>query len=210
MKQTKIVLVILILVVCFSGLNAQSKHNKYSVSVFGGLFVPVGNASTVYNTGGNFGLGLNYKMNKNIDLYIEGGYNFIKYIYTSNFDGNPSIIDFKAGVKYSFESSNKYRTFLEGGAGLYMFSLPSFKTTTTVTHIHIDPKSGDTTYTYDPVTTTTASQTTAKIGIFGGIGESINVAKNVDLFLKTDYNIVFTENYSTLYLGVQAGAKFGF
>jgi len=211
LNLTKNAVIILILAVCFTGITAQTKLkvSKFSVSVQGGGFLPIGDASDAYKTGGNFGLGLNYKVKKNLELYAEGNYNFITYKSSTVYDGNPSIIDFKAGARYFF-GTGKYQTFVEGGAGIYMFKSPSFTYNTYDTIIHIDPKSQDTTYTINTVSTKSESQTSTKFGIHAGIGEIINVAKNFDLFLKTDYNIAFTENSSTMYFGIHAGAKFGF
>lgn len=190
--------------------QAQSKltYKKFSVSVQGGAFLPMGDASNAYNTGGNIGLGVNYKIKKNIELYAEGNYNFINYKTDPGFSGSPSIIDIKAGGRFFFGSGN-YQTFVEGGAGIYMFSTPSYTYTTYITHIHIDPKTHDTTYTSDPLSNTVTSQTTTKFGVHAGLGESFNVAKNISLFLKSDYNMVFTTGTTTTYFGIHAGAKFG-
>jgi hypothetical protein len=207
-----ILIAILFLATMLGTVSTQSQSKpvskKLSLTVQGGAFIPLGDAAGVYKTGGNFGLGVNYKVRSNIELYAEGNYNFLSLKTGTGFDGSPSIIDIKAGGRFSF-GTGKYRTFVEGGAGIYMFKTPGYTYTTYVPHIHIDPKTQDTTYTYDPVNTTAESQTTSKFGIHAGIGEVINIAKNVDLFLKSDYNMVFTSGSSTTFFGIHAGAKFG-
>lgn len=187
MNLARTFLVLLIIALCFSGLNAQSNRSKYSVSILGGVFLPLGNASDIYKTGSNVGFGVNYEHNNNIDFYFEGNYNIFKYIYDANYAGNPAIIDLKAGTRYFFGES-KLRTLIEGGFGAYIISLSS----------------------YSNGIVTTEPQTVTKAGIYAGIGESFKISKKFSLFLKTDYNIIFTKSYSTLFLGIHAGAKFGF
>ena len=212
MKTITAIFLVLFVTAGFSNLQSQTilKPSKFSISVQGGGFLPMSDASDIYNTGGIAGIGLNYKAKKNIEVYLDADYNFINYKSTGVFDGSPSIFDIKAGGRFFF-GNGKYRTFVEGGPGIYMFKTPSLTyTTSQITGIQIDPKTHDTTYTYSDVNTTIPSQTTTKFGIHAGLGETFNIAKNIDLYLKSDYNIVFTSGSTTMYFGILAGAKFGF
>src|SRR5438132_13690972 len=161
MKTITIIITAILLSGTLVSVNAQSKlkQNKFSVSIQGGTFLPMGNASDAYNMGGNIGLGLNYKLKSNIEIYAEANYNFIGYKSATGFDGSPSILYAGIGGRFFFGQS-KYKTFIEGGAGIYMFKTPAFTFTSYITHIHIDPETGDTTFTSDPVSSKTESQTT--------------------------------------------------
>jgi hypothetical protein len=210
MKYVLFTILFLAAAIGTTNLQAQSKisSKKLSFMVQGGVFLPMGDASDLYKSGGNFGLGVNYKVRSNIELYAEGNYNFTSYKGNLAFDGSPSIIDIKAGGRFFF-GTGKYQTFIEGGGGIYMFKSPGYSYTTYVTNIHIDPKTQDTTYTTDPVNNVSQSETKTYFGIHAGVGETFKIAKNTDLFLKSDYNIVFTTGSKISYFGIHAGAKFG-
>ena len=206
MKTFTAILIALFFITAAVNSQTRLQQKKFSISVQGGGFVPMGNASDAYNTGGNFGIGFNYRIKKNIELYAEGNYNFINYKSTGVFDGSPSIIDASIGGRY-FLGSGKYKTFVEGGAGLYAFKSPGFTYTTYTTVPHIDPETGDTTFTTTSASATTSSQTSVNFGVNAGLGEILTVGKNFDIYLRSDYRIAFTKGSSSSFIGVYAGIK---
>lgn len=209
MKTITSLFIILILVTFSVNSQTRLQEKKFSMSVQGGGFLPMGNASDAYNTGGNFGIGFNYKIKQNIELYAEGNYNFINYKSNGVFDGSPSIIDAGIGGRFFFGKS-KYKTFIEGGVGIYDFKSPGFTYTTYVTVPHIDPETHDTTYTTQSSSATTDGSSSINFGIQAGIGEILTVANNIDIYLRSDYRMAFTTGSTTSFIGVYAGAKFRF
>jgi hypothetical protein len=213
MKNITLLLTVVLLTASFTALQAQSKfkQSKFSISIQGGAFLPMGDLAKEYNIGGNAGLGLNYKVKPNIEIYAEGNYNFMGYKtssdygYVGSYNGKPSIFDGGIGVRFFFGQS-KFKTFVEGGAGIYMFNTPSM----TYTLYFINVKTGDTTY----YTFTDASRNSTNFGLHAGLGEIFNVAKNVDLYLRSDFRAAISGSdegiTSFKFFEVYAGAKFGF
>ena len=214
MKKIALLLIAVFFITSFTDLQAQSKlkQSKFSISIQGGAFLPVGDESDEYNIGGNAGLGLNYKFNSTIEIYAEGNHNFTGYkpltyygAPPTNYNGKPSIFDMGIGTRFIFGQS-KFKTFVEGGVGMYMFYYPA----STYTFSYIDPKTGNTIYS----TFTVESYNDEFLGTHVGLGEMFNVSINIDLYLRGDFRSALSVSdkgiTSFKFFGIYAGAKYGF
>lgn len=212
-KKLTLLLTVVLLTTSFTELQAQSKvkQSKFSISIQGGAFLPMGDLSNQYKIGGNVGLGFNYKVKPNLEIYAEGNYNFTGYktstgySYYGTLDGKPSISDESIGIRFFFGQS-KFKTFVEGGVGIIMFNYPA----STYTLSFIDFQTGDTIYS----TFTQPSSNVMNFGTHVGLGEIFSVTNNVDLYLRSDFRTVIggsDKGIATLnYFGVYAGAKYCF
>jgi hypothetical protein len=214
MKKLTLLLIAVLLTTSFTKLQAQSKfkQSKFSISIQGGAFLPVGDESDEYNIGGNIGLGLNYKFNSTIEIYAEGNHNFSKnkiitkyYGVTISYNGKPSIFDAGIGVRFIFGQS-RFKTFIEVGPGIYIFNISA----STFTYYFYNPKSGETTYN----TYTNESHNYSNVGTHIGLGEMFNVSKNIDLYLRGDFRSALSGGDKGItsfeFFGVYAGAKLSF
>lgn len=213
MKLLTSLLITVLIAAGFTNVNAQSKlkEKKFSIAVQGGTFIPMGNAADAYNTGFNGGIELGYLVKKNFEVYLNANYNFIGYKSSLVSSATPSIFDASLGGRYYFGNSSSNKFFGEAAVGLYMFRTSSFDINTTTRSIsHIDPETHDTTYTTITSTQTVPSASASDFGFNVGIGDSYDIAKNISVYAKTNFHMIFTSGSSTTFVGVYGGLRFKF
>lgn len=212
MNTVTIFLTAVLLTFALGSISAQSKlkQSKFSVALQGGTFIPMGNASDAYNTGYNAGIELGYLTNKNFEVFINADYNFIGYKSTILTNATPSIFDASVGGRYYFGNNSSNKFFGELGAGLYMFKTSSYSINTTIQVPHIDPETHDTTYTTATSTQTVPSSTASDFGVNAGIGDSYSISKNMAVYIKSNFHMIFTSGSSTTFFGVYGGLRFRF
>ena len=153
------------------------KKNQWSLTPEGGISFPVGALSENYKSGGNFGLDLNYQVNKEVGFYGKAGY----YIMSSKTQGIPDgkYLEYTAGPRYTFRAKNlKSSIFLEAGLGAYTFMQNA--------------------YNYNGVDV--AENSTTDFGVNAGLGAVLNLGRDVDLLFKAKYHNIFNNGGSSSFI----------
>ena len=163
----------------------KSAYPQFSISPVGGVTFPVGTLGDSYKSGGNFGLDLNYKINKEVGFFGKFGYNFLRSQTAGLPDGK--IMEYTAGPRYSFTSRNlKSAFFLEAGAGAYTIQQGAYMLN------NIDY----------PETSAT------NFGINAGLGAVLNLSKAVDILFKVKYHNIMSEGGSSSFMTPILGIDF--
>lgn len=186
MKTVKLNILLISLIILFSSaVNSQtgytpvkkSTYPQWSISPVGGLMFPVGNLSSNFKPGGNAGLDLSFKANKEVGFFAKFGYNFFRSQTAGVPDGK--YYEYTVGPRYYFKAKNlKSSIFIEAGIGAYTFNQQSYVLNETA---------------YPEVSYT-------KFGYNAGIGAILNLGRDVDLLFKTKYNTVMTSDGSSSYI----------
>ncbi len=162
-----------------------------SIAPYGGAIFPLTRAlREEFKPGGQIGLDIGYRMNKEVALYGKFSYMFM----SSKVTGAPvgSYLEFSAGPRYYFTHPKlKSNIFFEAGVGAYNFRQNSFS-------------QGENGGTVIPQINNT------KAGINGGIGASINLTEALDIMAKAKYHNIFTPNGSQGFMTVGGGLEFRF
>src|SRR5688572_24251894 len=162
-----------------------------SIAPFGGaIFTVTRDMREEFKPGGEVGLDLGYRVNKEVALYGKFSYMFM----SSKTSGAPvgSYLEFSAGPRYYFTHPKlKSAVFFEAGVGAYNFRQNSFSV-------------GENGETIIPQISNT------KAGINGGIGASIQLSEAIDIMAKAKYHNVFTPNGSQGFMTVGGGLEFRF
>ncbi len=155
----------------------KSPYPQWSLSPVGGVIFPVGNFSNNFKAGGNVGLDLSFKANKEVGFFAKFGYNFFR----SKTDGVPdgNYFGYTVGPRYYFTAKNlKSSLFIEAGVGAYTFK-----------------QSG---YNLEEISYPEVSYT--KFGYNAGIGAILNLGRDVDLLFNANYNTVMTADGSSSFI----------
>ncbi len=163
-----------------------------SIAPYGGAIFPLTrNMRDAFKPGGEVGLDIGYRVNKEVALYGKFSYMFM----SSKTTGAPvgSYLEFSAGPRYYFTHPKlKSAIFFEAGVGAYNFRQNSYA----------NPQ--DTSGAVIPQISNT------KAGINGGIGASIQLTEALDIMAKAKYHNVFTPNGSQGFMTVGGGLEFRF
>ncbi|CAN5530893.1 hypothetical protein BH10BAC5_BH10BAC5_05040 [soil metagenome] len=171
-KITTLFLSMLLLAVLVNISEAQPikpkpKYGYATISVTGGIANPIGSFTDNSKLGLAFGGGFGYRMTREVGLELSAIYNSF-----GNQSANTSklnVIAITAGPRYYFvNSSIKSQLFVDADLGAFIAS------------------SADNTV--GGVTTAGISETNFGIGI--GLGGTVQVADNMELFLRTRYNTI--------------------
>lgn len=186
MKPARLNILLIALIILFSSaVNSQTRNTAYkksaypqwSLSPIGGVNIPVGSLSDNYKSGGNFGLDLGYRVNKEVGFYGKFGYYFMR----NQTQGIPDAryIEYSAGPRYYFTAKNlKSSIFLEAGIGAYTFKQEG--------------------YILNDVAVPETENT--KFGFNAGLGAILNLGRDVDLLFKTKYNTILTTDGSSSFV----------
>lgn len=198
----KTILLVICLIVFTGSLYSQQKpvekekrksYPHFSISPIGGALFPLPkNLSNSFKPGAMFGLDISYRVNKEVAIFVNGAYAFM----SSKTNGAPigSYLIGDIGPRYYFTSKNlKSSVFLEASVGVYNFRQNSY---------NVEDTAG-TTATIDQISDT-------KAGISGGLGGSLALSKDIDILVKSDYHVVFTQNGSSSFITVMSGLEFRF
>ncbi|RPI15013.1 MAG: hypothetical protein EHM58_15160 [Ignavibacteriae bacterium] len=161
----------------------------FSISPSGGAIFPIQNLKESFKPGGQFGLDLGYRVNKEVGFYAKFGY----YFMSSKITGAPvgAYIEGSAGPRYFFTHPKlKSEVFLEGGVGAYNFRQDAYVDNLTQTQV-------------DQISST-------KAGVNAGVGGSLALSNAVDILVKSKYHVIFTPNGSSSFLTVTGGLEFRF
>ncbi len=172
--------------------SVRKIYPHMTITPFGGAIFPLPKVlNQNFKPGGNIGLYLGYRVNKEVGLVGEFSYFFM----SSKITGAPigSYLEFTAGPRYYFVHPKlNSALFFEGGVGAYNFRQNSY----------INP--GDTTG------SSIAQINNTKAGINGGIGASLALSEAMDIMVRSKYHIVFTPNGTSSFVTVGAGLEFRF
>ncbi len=164
----------------------------FTVSPYGGAIFPLPKVlNQNFKPGGNFGMDLGVRINKEVGLFAKFGYDFM----ASKINGAPigSYFEFSGGPRYYFMNPKlKSQLFFEAGLGAYYFRQNSYN----------DP-SGVNGGVINQIVNT-------KPGLSGGAGASLYLSDAVDILIKSDYHVVFTPNGTSSFMTVGAGFDFSF
>ena len=171
--------------------TVKKQFPHVSIAPFGGAIFPLTrDMREEFKPGGEVGLDLGYRVNKEVALYGKFSYMFM----SSKTSGAPvgSYLEFSAGPRYYFTHPKlKSAVFFEAGVGAYNFRQNSFSV-------------GENGETIIPQISNT------KAGINGGIGASIQLSEAIDIMAKAKYHNVFTPNGSQGFMTVGGGLEFRF
>ena len=174
-----------------SGYESQTAKFKPYVSItpIGGAIIPLAKLKDSFNPGGEFGLDVAYRINREVAFYGKFGYYFLSSSITGAPVGN--YIEATVGPRYYFTKPNiKSAFFLEGGAGAYIFSQDSYN----------NPQ--------DTTGTIISEISDTKAGVNAGAGAILQISDNIDFLVKSKYHLIFTEGGSTSFIGINAGIEF--
>lgn len=198
MKSYKslIVIILTILTIGLSNiLNAQTTtrikkiYPIVTISPFGGAILPIGILADNFKPGGNVGLDVGYRINKEVGLYAKFGYYFMNSKITGAPVGN--YLEFTGGPRYFFTKPNlKSSLFVETGVGGYNFNQKSF----------VNPA--------DTIGAVVNQINDLRPGVNAGIGANLAISNAIDILLKTKYNLIFTPNGSNSFITAVAGLEF--
>lgn len=197
MKSFKYILAIIIMSFTFTSVvDAQPKKTTtrpkklaapyWTLSPVGGVMFPVGSLGDNFKAGGNVGLDIGYRVNREVGFFAKFGY----YFFSSKTDGVPSgkYIEVTAGPRYFFTDPKLSSTlFGEVGGGIYNFRQDEF----TPNVGPIIPEISDT-----------------KAGVNAGLGANLALSQTIDIIIKPKYHVIFTEGGSTSFITVVAGLEF--
>ena len=174
-KITTLFLSMLLLVVLVNVSSAQPikpkpKYGYAEISVEAGFANPIGAFTDHNKLGPTFGAQFGYRITREVGLELEGAYTSF-----GNVDANVSklnVLAITAGPRYYFvNQSIKSQLFLDAVVGAFIASGADVTNTTT------------------GVVTTGLSETNLGVGI--GLGGTVQVADNMELFLRARYNTIF-------------------
>lgn len=172
--------------------SVRKLYPHMTITPFGGAIFPLPKIlNQNFKPGGNVGLDVGYRVNREVGLVGEFSYFFM----SSKITGAPigSYLEFTAGPRYYFVHPKLNSSlFFEGGVGAYNFRQNSY----------VNP--GDTTG------TSIAQINNTRVGINGGIGASLGLSEAMDIMVRSKYNLVFTPNGSSSFVTVGAGFEFRF
>jgi hypothetical protein len=163
-----------------------------SISPFGGAIFPLPKQlNENFKPGGNVGIDIGYRINKEVGLVGEFSY----YFMSSKITGAPigSYLEFTAGPRYYFVHPKLNSSlFFEGGVGAYNFRQNSY----------VNPN--------DTTGSSVAQINNTKVGINGGIGATLPLSDAMDIMVRSKYHVIFTQNGSASFMTVGAGFTFRF
>lgn len=161
----------------------KSPYPIWSLSPVGGIAFPVGKFGESYKSGPTFGLDISYRVNREVGIYVKGGY----YIFPSKIAGSDAdgkYLEYTAGPRYFFTSRNlKSSFFLEVGLGGYSFKQDA----------HV----------VDSVNV--AEYTSTDFGVNAGMGATLNLGASVDLIIKLKYHNILTTDGSSSFVAPMLG-----
>jgi len=170
-KITTLFLSMLLLVVFVNLSQAQPikpkpKYGYAEISLEAGFSNPIGAFTDHSKLGPSFGGGFGYRITREVGLELEGIYN--SFGSTDAAIGKTNIFAITAGPRYYFvNQSIKSQFFLDAVVGAFIAS------------------GGDS------INTTTVGLSQTNLGVGFGIGGTVQVADNMELFLRTRYNLIF-------------------
>jgi hypothetical protein len=191
----KLILIIVGIFFTVSLLEAQTM-NRYrtgfwDVSPSGGFITPVGIFADIYKPSGRAGIDLAYRVNKEVGLYGNFTYNALR---TKDPNGpKSSYLEATVGPRYYFMHPKlKSSLFLEGGVGAYIFNQE--------THSINSP---------DGVTEIPGTSDT-RPGVNAGIGGTLNVSDNIDIFVRSKYATIFRTGGTSSFIATDGGLTIRF
>jgi hypothetical protein len=164
-------------------------YPQISLGFMGGAIFPVGVMSESFKPGGDLGLDVGFRVNREVGFYGKFGY----YFMSSKMSGAPvgSYLEFTAGPRYYFTKPNlKSTMFLEAGFGGYSFNQNSY----------LNPN--------DTAGGTISQIADTRPGVNAGIGANLALTDVVGILIKTKYNLIFTPNGSNSFVTAGAGIEF--
>lgn len=192
MKIVKFITLSLALILMFgTTVQSQTKKKKspypqWSISPIGGLAFPIGEFGNNFKSGGNFGINVGDKVNKEVGFYGELGYFFFPNQTSGIPDGK--MFEFTAGPRYYFTSKNlKSSIFLEAGLGGYNFTQSGYNTMIAGVDTQI-PEVNKTDF-----------------GVNAGIGAVLNLGRDVDMIFKLKYHNVLNSDGSRSFVAPLLG-----
>lgn len=198
LKNFRIFLIIFAIVLGFNNISiSQVKKTtikksfpRITVSPFGGVILPIGILSDNFKPGGNVGLDLGYRVNKEVGFYAKFGYYFMNSKITGAPVGN--YMEFSGGPRYYFTKPNlKSSLFMEAGVGGYNFNQNSY----------VNPN--------DTIGSVISQINDLRSGINAGVGANLALTDVVGIMIKSKYHVIFTPNGSNSFITVGAGIDFG-
>ena len=163
------------------------KHPHYpfvTLGFNGGVLFPISRLSDTYDPGPRIGVDIGYRLNKEVAISGTLNYSWIISKNTSAPDGN--YMEISAGPRY-YLSHPKLRSaiFAEGGVGAYRFMQAA--------------------YFDDLLNKDVQKLDNTKAGLYGGLGATLSVIKNVDFIVKGKYHVIFTKSETTSFMTVTGG-----
>lgn len=163
------------------------KANYWTITPQGGVLFPVGSFGEGLNAGASFGLDFGYRINKEVGVWLKGGYSMLNAKENNDIVPKTNIVDITAGLRYFFTKPGlKSAIMAEVGFGPYMFNRDQ--------------------YTLSGVVIPELSET--KIGINGGLGANLALSKSIDFMIKVKYHNVFTDGGSSSFITTMGGIEF--
>jgi hypothetical protein len=156
-----------------------------------GFLMPVGVFADQYKASPKAGLDFTYRVNKEVGIFGSASYNSLQNKNESL--PSSSHLELSVGPRYYFTHPRlSSKLFIEGGVGAYIFNSPAYSITV------------------NDVTQDVAASTDTRMGANTGLGGSIFLSQNVDLFLRGKYNMIFREGGTSSYISSDAGVTVRF
>ncbi|MGA2668011.1 MAG: hypothetical protein ABSF32_03735 [Ignavibacteria bacterium] len=187
MKKLYIVTVFLIFI-CNS-LYAQNtvridtlrKIPFWSLSVIGGLIIPMGDFGNNFNTSIAAGFEISYHPIHHYAFFFNSQFDFLKY-QDVNYSGHAGYIEVGAGAR-SYLGNAPEIFFVEAGIGDYI-------------------------YYYTSAVTNNYTHFKGSFGIKAGIGGNMQFTDKILFLIKTDLHFIFTSGSKTYFPGIYGGLRF--
>jgi hypothetical protein len=187
----KLLLISFLLILSINHCYSQRKVYKvvvhrvsyWSISVDGGITLPVGDFSNAYKTSGNAGLELAYHPGPNFAFFFNTQYNFLSPKDTI-YNGSSGYLELGVGGRL-YLGKGPAKFFVEAGFGDYVY------------HYTLTNFDGSLSY-----------YSQGDFGLKGGLGGELMVARKTSIFVKTDFHTIFTPITRTNYVGIYCGIRF--
>jgi hypothetical protein len=162
-------------------MDSLSHMTFWSLSVTGGLIIPLGDFSNTYNTAFDAGIEISYHPIPHYAFFLNSHYSFLNFRELT-YNGNAGYIELGAGARrYLGKAPELY--FIEAGAGYYIY----YNTVSIASNTVID-RDG--------------------FGVMAGLGANMPLSPKVLLLIKTDLHFIFTSGSKTYFPGIYGGLRF--
>jgi hypothetical protein len=183
------VITVLLLFICNS-LYAQKNTARidtlrkipfWSLSITGGLIMPLGDFGNNFNNSFDAGVEISYHPIRHYAFFFNLHYDFLKP-KDVNYSGNAGYLEVGAGAR-SYLGKVHEIFFIEAGIGDYI-------------------------YYYTSAVSKNTTNIKGSFGIKAGIGGNMPVTERILLLVKTDLHFIFTSGDKTYFPGVYGGVRF--
>ena len=161
--------------------DTLSKMTFWSLSVTGGLIMPLGDFGNSYNTAPDAGVEISYHPIRHYAFFFNSHYDFLKS-KDVNYSGNAGYIELGAGARTYLGNAPEI-FFIEAGLGHYIYY--------NTVDIPGNPPNNR-----------------GGFGIKAGIGGNMPVNRRVLLLIKTDFHVIFSSGSKTYFPGIYGGVRF--